>query len=152
MVMQWTLKEVLNRGIQKEIQARLLYLTLSGRVKDKAASKILQDLAKVEEGHREHLESYLRGDIKVGALKTGQVVDLKIVEEEGQPPASENMTEAQVLLMAAGWEKDSNKFYLELAQVHPPGQVRSLLEEMAAQELDHKNKVESLYKRFKATH
>lgn len=149
MPLQWTLKEVLNRAIQKEIQARLLYQGLVSRVKDKEASKTLQDLALVEQGHREHLESYLRGDIKTGGLKTGQVVDLKIVEDEGQPTPSDNMTVAEVLLMAAGWEKDSNQFYLDLAGAHPPGQVRTLLEELASQELEHKHKVESLYKRLK---
>ncbi|MFH0941497.1 MAG: ferritin family protein [Chloroflexota bacterium] len=148
--MQWTLKEVLSRAIQKEIQARLLYLNLSSRVKDLAASETLQDLAQVEQGHRERLESYLRGDIKGGGLKVGQVVDLKIVEEKGQPGASADMTVAEVLLMAAGWEKDANRFYLELAQVHPPGQVKTLLEELASQELEHKHRVEDLYQRLKA--
>ncbi len=152
MTMQWTLKEVLNRAIQKEIQANLLYKSLSSRVKDKDASKALGDLAQVEQGHREHLESYLRGDIAVGGLKSGQVVDLKIVEDTGKPRASDEMTVPEVLLMAAGWEKDSNKFYLDLAAVHPPGQVKTLLEELAAQELEHKHRVESLYERLKAAY
>jgi len=149
MPMQWTIKEVLNRAIQKETQARLLYLNLSSRVKDKAVSKALHDMAQVEQGHREHLESYLRGDIKVGGLKTGQVVDLKIAEDEGQPTPTDDMSVADVLLMAASWERDANKFYLELAEIHPPGEVRTLLEELALQELEHKHHVETLYKQLK---
>lgn len=147
--MQWTIKEVLSRAIQKEIQARLLYLSLSVRVKDKTVSKTLYEMALVEQGHQERLESYLRGDIKVGGLKAGQVVDLKIVEDEGQLVVSADMTVAEVLLMAAGWERDANKFYLELAQIHPPGQVKTLLEELALQELEHKRLVETLYKQLK---
>jgi len=152
MAMQWTLKEVLNRAIQKEIQAKLLYQGLSGRVKDKEVSRTLDEMAQVEHAHREQLESYLRGDINVGGLKAAQVVDLKIVESEGAAQPSDNMTVAEVLLMAAGWEKDSNKFYLDLAKVHPAGQVKDLLELLASQELEHKHRVESLYKRFKAAH
>jgi len=35
--------------------------------------------------------------------------------------------------------------YLGLAQIHPAGEVKKLLEELAVQELEHKQKMEFLY-------
>ncbi|GAI40314.1 unnamed protein product, partial [marine sediment metagenome] len=35
--------------------------------------------------------------------------------------------------------------YLSLAQIHPTGKVKRLIEGLAAQELEHKQRVEFLY-------
>jgi rubrerythrin len=50
-----------------------------------------------------------------------------------------------IFLFAAAREKASHEFYLSLAQIHPSGEVKRLLGELAAQELEHKQRVESLY-------
>ena len=51
----------------------------------------------------------------------------------------------EVFLLAANREMASHDFYQSLAQIHPPGEVQRLLEELAAQELEHKQRVEFLY-------
>ncbi|OGO42338.1 MAG: hypothetical protein A2137_05470 [Chloroflexi bacterium RBG_16_58_8] len=51
----------------------------------------------------------------------------------------------EVLLLAANREKASYEFYTGLAAAHPAGRVKSLLEEIASQELGHKQKVEIMY-------
>ena len=48
-------------------------------------------------------------------------------------------------LLAANREKASYEFYLGLAQIHPPGEAKRLIERLAAQELGHKQRVEFLY-------
>jgi rubrerythrin len=50
-----------------------------------------------------------------------------------------------VFLLAANREKASHEFYLGLAQIHPDGGVKQLIEKLAAQELEHKQRVEFLY-------
>ena len=50
-----------------------------------------------------------------------------------------------VFLLAANREMASHTFYLSLAQIHPAGDAKRLLEELAAQELEHKQRVEFLY-------
>ena len=50
-----------------------------------------------------------------------------------------------VFLLAASREKASHEFYLSLAQIHPVGEVKRLVEGLAAQELEHKQRVEFLY-------
>ena len=50
-----------------------------------------------------------------------------------------------VFLLAAERERLAHEFYLSLAGVHPMGKVKQLLEELASQELGHKQTVETLY-------
>ena len=48
-------------------------------------------------------------------------------------------------LYAADRERDAHEFYIKLVHMHMPGTVRSLLEKLASQELEHKAFVESLF-------
>ncbi len=50
-----------------------------------------------------------------------------------------------VFLLAANREMHSHDLYLALTRIHPPGEVKTLLKELASQELEHKHKVEFLY-------
>ena len=140
-----TLKQVLEKGIQKEIQAQSLYYDLCHKVKEEAAQDALQKLARQEKGHQILLEQYLRGELKEGALSREQVIDYKIAEHLDQPEVFPEMKLKDVFLLAANREKASHQFYSCLAGVHPPGVLKKLLEELASQELAHKQKVEFLF-------
>lgn len=145
MVLKFTLEKILEKAIQKEIDSQNLYRTLSNRVKDKYARDALQDLAKYEKEHQLILERYRRGELKEGALGRDDVIDYRIAEHLEQPEISPGMGLKEVFLLAANREKASHEFYLGLAEIHPQGEVRRILERLAAQELEHKQKVESLY-------
>ena len=140
-----TLKDVLERAIQKEVESRLLYIGLSQKMDDQVAKDAFQELARQEQGHQNRLEQYLRGELKEGALSSGHSVDYKIAERLDQPEISPDMTLKDTFLLAANREMASHEFYLSLAEIHPAGEVRRLLEELAAQELGHKQRVEFLY-------
>ena len=145
MVTQLTLKEILEKAIEKEIQSRLLYASLSQKVNDAAAKNSCQELARDEQGHQILLERYLRGELKDGVLGSGQAIDYRIAELLDQPEISDDMNLKDVFLLAANREKLSHEFYLSLAQIHPDGEVKRLFEELATQELKHKQRVEFLY-------
>lgn len=145
MVGQLTLNEVLARAIQKEVESRLLYISLSEKMSNGAARDAFQALAQQEQGHQELLEQYLRGELKEGALSGGQVVDYRIAEHLNQPEITPDMELKDAFLLAANRERASHEFYLGLAQLHPSGRVQGLLEELASQELEHKQRVEFLY-------
>lgn len=145
MVSRFTLEDVLKMAIEKEIASRTLYLTLGQRVKDKAVENAFQELAEQEQGHRELLEKYLRGEIREGALGRGDVVDYKIAECLAQPEWHPDMGLQDVFLLAANKEKLSHDFYIGLARVHPAGKVKKLLKDLAGQELGHKRRVEALF-------
>jgi len=145
MVSQLTVRKVLEKAIQKEIESQQLYRNLSQKMTDEAAKDAFRELTRQEQGHQALLEKYLRGELKEGALKREQVLDYKIAEHLEQPEISLRMELKDVFLLAANREKASHEFYLSLAGVHPSGQVKRLLEELASQELEHKQRVEFLY-------
>lgn len=145
MVKQLTVKEVLEKAIQKEIEARLLYTSLSQKINQAAAKDALQELAREEQGHQTLLEQYLRGELAEGRLNQGELVDYKLAECLDQPAISADMALKDVFLFAANREMASHEFYRSLAGIHPGGAVRMVLEDLAAQELKHKQRVEFLY-------
>jgi rubrerythrin len=140
-----TLREVLQEAIHKEIEAHVMYAGLKSRVNNSSAKDALQDLAEQESTHQHILEDYLHGKLKEGILNIGMVVDYKIAEYLDQPEVSPSMELKDVFLLAANKEKASHELYLQLAAIHPNGHVKHLLEELAAQELTHKLRVEELF-------
>ena len=145
MATQFTLNEILEKAIQKEIESRLLYIDLSQKMKDQVAKDAFQELARQEQGHQNLLEQYLRGELEGGALGCGQFVDYKLAEHFQQPIISPDMELKDVFLLAASREKASHEFYVGLAQIHPAGELKRLIEGLAAQEMEHKQRVEFLY-------
>lgn len=140
-----TLSEVLEKAIKKEIEAQQLYGDLSREVNEEAAKDAFQELASQEQGHQKLLEQYLNGKLKEGVLGRGQVIDYKIAEQLDLPEKSPDLELKDIFLLAANREKASHEFYLSLAGIHPPGEVKSLLDDLALQELKHKHRVEFLY-------
>jgi len=145
MVVQLTLKEILDKAIEKEIESQHLYNDLSHKMIDEAAKNAFQELVKQEQSHQKLLEDYLQGKLRGEMLGTGQIIDYKIAEQLEQPVLSPEMKLKDVFLAAANRERASHEFYLRLAQIHPTGEVKRLIEGLAAQELEHKQKVEFLY-------
>ena len=145
MATQLTLHEVLEGAIQKEIMSRFLYISLRQKVKNKASKEAFQDLADQEEVHQRALEDYLHGKIKEGTLNDNLVVDYKIADCLDQPEISPTMGLQDVFLLAAKKEQAAYDLYSGLAEIHPSGQVRILLQNLASQEKEHKIRVESLY-------
>ncbi len=144
-MVQLTLKEVLARAITREIESQQLYTELSQKVNHGAAKEAFIELGHQEQGHQKLLERYQRGDIREGALSREQVLDYKITEKLDQPEAGRDMKLPDVFLMAANREKAAHEFYLGLAGIHPAGEIKRLLEDMAIQELGHKHSIEFLY-------
>jgi rubrerythrin len=142
---EMTLEKVLRKAVQKEIASWLLYNDLSRRMSQESAQDAFKKLAQQEKGHQIRLEKYLRGEIKEGALSGTQALDYKITEHLEQPKIYPEMHLSDIFLLAANREKASHELYLGLAGMHPEGEVRKLFEEMAAQELEHKQQLEFLY-------
>ncbi|MDH5365066.1 MAG: ferritin family protein, partial [Dehalococcoidia bacterium] len=145
MVTQLTVQNVLAKAIQREIESQHLYHDLSQKMTDAAARDTFRQLSQEEQQHENLLRKYLRGELREGALNREQVLDYKIAEHLEQPEISPGMKLKDVFLLAANREKASHEFYLSLAGVHPAGPVRRLLEQLASQELEHKQRVEFLF-------
>ncbi len=145
MVSGLTLHEVLQAAIQKEVMSRFLYVGLRQRVKNAAAKEAFKMLADQEEIHQQVLEDYLRGKLKEGTLSAGLIVDYKITDCLDQPEISPTMELKEVFTVAAKKELAAHDLYFNLAEIHPNGQTKHLLEDLASQEMEHKKRVEALY-------
>jgi len=145
MTTKLTVADVLERAIQKEIESQEIYTRLGRTATDAAARDLLGQMTRAEKKHEELLRRYLRGELGEGALARDHVLDYRIAEHLAEPSLEPDMKLAEILLAAANREKASHDFYHALAGAHPPGNVRRLLEELASQELEHKQHVEYLY-------
>ena len=145
MATKLTLKEVLQAAIEKEIAAQQLYGDLQRIITSEIAKDAFQELVRQERGHQQLLERYLRGELKSGALRAGQVIDYKITESFEPTEIYPNMPLKDIFLRAANREKIAHASYLALSQAHPAGEVKTLFEDLASQELSHKHKLELLY-------
>ncbi len=71
---------------------------------DKAAKDAFQKLVRQEQGHQNWLEQYLWGELKEGALSSGQDIDYQIAERFDQPEISPDMRLMDAFLLAANLE------------------------------------------------
>jgi rubrerythrin len=139
------IKEVLDLAILKEIEAQETYADLCRKSENPSAREAFQSLISQEKQHQTILEKYRSGSLKQGALGMEHPCDFHIAEHFAEPGPSSDMGLKDAFLFAADSEKDSHEFYLKLAHLHVPGEVRSLLEKLASQELEHKAAVEALF-------
>ena len=142
---QLNLKDILDLAVLKEIEAQELYADLCRKAKSEAVKDAFQTLIRQEKQHQALLEKYRAGELKQGALRMEHPCDYHIAEHFAEPKPAAGMELKDVFLFAADRERDSHEFYLKLAHLHVPGEVRLLLEKLASQELEHKAVVESLF-------
>ncbi len=140
-----TIVEIIDKAIQREIEAYEFYTSLSKKVNEKDAKDTLKYLASEEVKHKEFLQSYKDGKYDKNALKTSEVVDYKIAEFLDIPDIDKDPQTKDIYLIAAHRELNSYKFYIKLSELQPDGEVKQILVKMANEELKHKEKVEYLY-------
>ncbi|MBI2869045.1 MAG: ferritin family protein [Chloroflexi bacterium] len=139
----FSLNQVLEKSLWREVESQLLYINLRMIAGTAAARETFRELVDQELGHQTLLERHLLGEL--GDLPgAGKVIDLKIVEGLNQPEIRRDMPMKDIFLLAAQREKLAHEFYLGLAAVYR-GEARRLLEGLAGQELAHKQRLELLY-------
>ena len=139
------IKEILDLAILKEIEAQKIYADLCNKIESQSAREAFQTLILQENQHQIVLEKYRSGSLNHGGLHMEHPCDFHIAEHFAKPRAEARMNLKDAFLLAADTEKESHEFYIKLAHLHVPGEVRALLEKLASQELEHKVTVESLF-------
>jgi rubrerythrin len=140
-----SIEDVLRRAIEKEIESQNLYTGLAQKMNEAAARETFQKLTRQEKAHQRLLEQLLLGEIGAGDLIKGRPVDYKISEHFEQPEISPDLELRDIFLLAASREKAAHELYLELARLHPSGEVNRMFSTLATQELQHKEKMEFFY-------
>lgn len=140
-----TLDSTLDIAIAKEQEAYDFYMDLYNRVEDKEAKSTLKYIAQEEARHKEFLLSCREGRYCSAVLDLKAPVDYRIVEHMEKPDIQKNIKSEEIYLIAANREFNAYSFYKGLAENHPAGDVKDLLNRMANEELKHKEKMEYLY-------
>jgi rubrerythrin len=136
---------IIDMAIEREEQAFAFYQLLLGKVEDKTAKETLEFLSNEERKHKAFLEKYRKEGFGPQGLRMTDVVDYRIAEHLATPDVKKNMESKDVYLVAAHRELNSYNFYKSLAELHPPGDAKTILLRIANEEKKHKEMVEYLY-------
>lgn len=139
------LMELIDTAIEREEEAFNFYMDILKKVNDDFARETVEEIARDEKKHKAFLVRYRDEKLTPKNLKMTDVIFYKIAEYQEEPEIIENMKSEEVYLVASHRELRSYKFYTEIAELHPDGEVKELLLKMANEELKHKEKVEYLY-------
>jgi len=143
--MDSNLLKLIDTAIQREEDAVAFYRRLCGKVHDPAVRETIEWIAGEEQKHKAFLTKYRNGEFCAAGLRLSDVAYYKIAEHQEEPAVSEDMSSAQIYLVASHREMRSHQFYTALAQQHAAGDAREMLLQMANEELKHKEKMEYLY-------
>ncbi len=139
------LKEIMDMAIQYEIDANEFYSTAAGVAKDPAAKTLLNELASVELKHVEKLESFNLDSVAHEHHTVPETHDLHVSDYLLDKEIAPDSTSQDIMVHAMKREQKAYEFYARMLKVVTSGDVKVLFEELAAEELEHKARIETEY-------
>jgi rubrerythrin len=143
--MHKTIADVIDMAIKREEEAYDFYMDIHNKVQDTNVQDTIEFIADEEKKHKAFLVGYRDGNYGADTLRMADVVQYRLAEYMEEPDISEDASSQEVYLIAAHRENRSHQFYSELANMHVDGELKTMLEKMANEELKHKEKMEYLY-------
>jgi rubrerythrin len=137
------IRNIIDFAIEKEQEAADFYKDLSGRVKSEGIVEELDNLAKMEMGHRKKLE-----ELDLDAFVAGEaseVQDLKIANYTVDSVPHSDMSWEDVINIAMHRELAAANLYRDLAALVGDAAVKRLFENLAAEEQKHKLYLETIW-------
>ncbi len=139
------LKEIMDMAIQYETDASEFYSTAAGIAKDPAAKTLLNEFAAIELKHKEKLENFNLDDVASEHHTVQKTHDLHVSDYLMDKEITPDSTSQDIMVHAMKREQKAYEFYARMLKVVTSDDVRSLFEELAEEELEHKEKIEIEY-------
>ncbi len=139
------LTEIMDMAIQFETDASEFYSTSADIAKDPAAKTLLKEFAGIELKHKEKLESFNLDNIAQEHHTVPKTHDLHVSDYLVDKEVTPDSTSQDIMVHAMKREQKAYEFYARMLKVVTSGEVRELFEELAAEELEHKAKIETDY-------
>jgi rubrerythrin len=139
------LKEIMDMAIQYETDANEFYSTAAGVAKDPAAKTLLNELATVELKHMEKLKNFDLSDVSQEHHTVPETHDLHVSDYLLDKEIAPDSTSQDIMVHAMKREQKAYEFYARMLKVVTSGDVKVLFEELAAEELEHKARIETEY-------
>ncbi len=139
------LREIMDMAIQFEADASEFYATAAGIAKDPSAKIMLNEFASIELKHKEKLESFNLDGVAEEHHTVPKTHDLHISDYLVDKQITPDSTSQDIMVHAMKREQKAYEFYARMLKVVTSADVRSLFEELAEEELEHKSKIETEY-------
>ncbi|MBL7074192.1 ferritin family protein [candidate division KSB1 bacterium] len=138
-----SVEEILNYSIAKEQESSQFYNDLAGRVERPEMSRVFEDFAQEEMGHKAKLLSIKQGKLLMPAER--KILDLKIGDYLVGVEPGPDLDYQQVLVLAMKKEKESFRLYTDLAAATDDSNLGTTLQSLAQEEAKHKLRFEIEY-------
>lgn len=141
---QWkSVDEILDFAIGQELEANKFYTELAERMDRPWMSKIFNEFAREELGHKKKLEEIKAGKRLVPSEQ--KVLDLKIGDYLVDVRPDAKMDYQQALVLAMKKEKKAFKMYIDLAAAVSEADLEATFLALAQEEAKHKLRFELEY-------
>ncbi len=139
------LSEIMDMAIQYETDASDFYATAAETAKNLAAKTLLKEFASIELKHKEKLENFNLDKIADEHHTVPQTHDLHLSDYLLDKGVSPDSTSQDGWEHAMKREQRAYEFYARMLKSVTSEEARNLFEELAEEELEHKEKIETEY-------
>ncbi len=139
------LKEILDMAIQVKTDAYEFYSTAAKIVKDPSTKELLNGFADIELKHREKFEKFDLNKVEKEHHTVQETHDFHLDQYLLDKKITPDSTVQDIMVHVMKREQKIYAFYDHMLKVATSIPVRNLFEELAAEELAHKVKVETEY-------
>lgn len=140
-----TLREILDQAIQNEDEANRFYAEAANTVKDPSAKELLNEFAAIELKHKTVLENFDLSTVGEEHHTVKEAHDYHVGDYLLDKEITPDSSIQDIMIHAMKREQKAYQFFLDMAKVVSSIEVRNLFEDLAAEELDHKGKIETEY-------
>ncbi|MGQ4912107.1 MAG: ferritin-like domain-containing protein [Candidatus Thorarchaeota archaeon] len=144
---QQTFEQLVSLAIKREEEAYDFYMKHAKEAEFSSSAKLLEDLAKQEEGHKAKLVAALEeGVCTTFTCDTVEEVEkMDLAQYLVDIPLSPSSGPQDILIVAIKKEAGAESFYKALAELTGSGTHRTIFETMAKEEEGHKNRLQHMY-------
>jgi rubrerythrin len=135
----------MDMAIQFETDASEFYSTAADIAKDPSAKTLLKEFSAIELKHKQKLESFDLSDVAHEHHTVPETHDLHVSDYLVDKEVTPDSTSQDIMVHAMKREQKAYEFYARMIKSVTSDEVRGLFEELAAEELEHKAKIETEY-------
>ncbi len=142
------LKEILDMAIQVKTDAYEFYSTAANIAKDPSAKELLKGFANIELKHKKKFENFDLNEVEKEHHTVKETHDFHIEQYLLDKEITPDSTVQDIMVHVMKREQKIFAFYDNMLKIATSIPVRNLFEELAAEELEHKVKIETEYDDF----
>ncbi len=139
------LKEILDMAIQIKTDAYEFYSTAANTAKDPSAKELLKGFANIELKHREKFKNFDLNEVEKEHHTIKATHDFHLEQYLLDKEITPDSTVQDIMVHVMKREQKIYAFYDNMLKFFTSIPVRNLIEELAAEELEHKVRIETEY-------